>query len=127
VPTAPPATATPTLAATALPASETPRQPEWQTYANPEAGFTFDYPLDWVVEEEYFYETAAGVRADQRTVVLKQAGNDEPNDRITINPRQFQCEFGSCVEVGDTLIATYSTDPDVLAAFDTIESTLAIP
>jgi hypothetical protein len=110
-----------------VPVTNATPEPQWQTYANPEAGFTFTYPLDWVIEEEYFYETAAGARAEQLTVVLKQVGNEEPNDRVTINPRQFQCEFGRCVAIGDALIATYTSDPDVLAAFETITSTFAVP
>jgi len=99
---------------------------DWQTYTNPDASFTFDYPVGWVIEDEYFYETAAGERAEHLTVILKQTGNDDPNDRITINPRQPQCEFGRCVEIGPNLIATYSSAPDVQDVFDGIVASFAV-
>jgi len=99
---------------------------EWKTCLNPEADFTFKYPVEWVVEDEYFYETPAGEKAEYLTVILRETGNEALNDRIVINSRQPQCEFGTCVEVGPHLISTYTDDPEILDIFDKIVSTLEI-
>lgn len=99
----------------------------WKAYANPQAGFTFKYPEGWIIEEDYFYETAAGERAKYPTVVLKQIGNENPNDLIVINQRQFQCGWGKCVTIDHNLMGTYSNNLEILTIFDQIVASFEVP
>jgi hypothetical protein len=95
----------------------------WKTYENPEVNFTFKYPLDWEITDDYFYETAGGVKAKQRTVILREKGDENSNDWIRINPRQFQCSLGKCEGVYDNTIATYSQNSGIINVFNQILST----
>jgi lambda repressor-like predicted transcriptional regulator len=95
----------------------------WQIYDNPLAGFTFKYPAGWIIEQEYFYETLSGIKAEYPTVVLKQIGTE---NYIAINQRQFQCGWGTCAEIGRCWIGTYSDDPEVLRVFDEIVASFEI-
>ena len=69
---------------------------DWKTYISPEGDFTFKYPKDWEIINDYIYETAAGIKSEYRTVELRKIGNESSNDWIRLNPRQFQSEFGTC-------------------------------
>jgi len=89
---------------------------DWQTYSNPKANFTFKYPNDWEIIEDYFYETAAGSKAKNPTIVLQKIGDDDSNNWIRINQRQFNCECGKCAGI----FGTYSKDSEVLNIFDRI-------
>ena len=88
----------------------------WQTYSNPQASFTFKYPNNWEIMEDYFYKTAAGIKAKNPTIVLQKVGDDNSNNLITINQRQFQCEWGKCKGI----VGTYSKDTGVLDVFNKI-------
>lgn len=87
----------------------------WNTYSNEEAGLSFKYPKDWMVEVEGFYETAGGARADLWSLTLYRRGaEDDSNDWIRFNPRQFQESDGRCVVVSGNAICTYSRDERIL-------------
>ena len=65
--------------------------------------------------DEGFYITAGGAMANQWSVTLQTIGGDEdPNNWIRINPRQFDESDGICTKVGEENICTYSTDQEVL-------------
>jgi hypothetical protein len=96
------------------------------SYKHPEADFTFDYPESWEVVYEGHYETAAGVRAEKWSVELKPVGNDDPNDTIRINARQFSCAQGRCEEMDGNIIGTYSRNPGVTAVFDMVVKSFKI-
>jgi hypothetical protein len=93
----------------------------WQTYSNAESNLTFKYPKDWETADEGFYVTAGGSVANQWSVRLQKIeGDEDSNDWIRINPRQFDESDGICTKVGEESICTYSTDQDVLNIFNII-------
>ena len=98
----------------------------WQIYASPSAGFTFQYPEGWMIEQEYYYETLGGEKAEHPTVVLRQIRNENPNGVIAINQRQFQCAEGKCAEIGSILIGTYSDNTEILSVFDDIVASFEV-
>lgn len=91
----------------------------WKTHTNPEYNFIFKYPQNWVVEDEGYYETAGGCRADVPSLMLYEQGKEENSDDwIRINPRQFMLEDGRCFKIGNYTICTYSRDATVLAVYN---------
>ncbi|MBW6441254.1 hypothetical protein K0B03_04500 [Patescibacteria group bacterium] len=96
---------------------------EWNVYSNPEVDFTFKYPKDWEITQDYFYTWLNGKVSDTRTVVLRKIGDEASNDWININMRQFQCDWGTCKDLGSNTIGTYSEDPETLRVFDKIIAT----
>jgi hypothetical protein len=87
----------------------------WNTYSNEEAGLSFKYPRDWLVEVEGFYETAGGERADLWSLTLYRRGaHDDSDNWIRFNPRQFQESEGRCIIVSGNAICTYSRDEQIL-------------
>jgi len=95
----------------------------WNTYQNSLVNFTFKYPKNWKIIDDYFYETVSGIKAKQRTVILQKIGDKDSNNWIRINPRQFQCHLGKCIMVGSNEIATYSKNSEVLKTFNQMLST----
>lgn len=96
---------------------------DWKTYSNPEVNFTLKYPKDWEITGDYFYETATGIKSEKRTVVLQKVGNQDSNNWIRINPRQFQCNPGKCIDIDGNTIATYSKEPEIQDIFNQMLST----
>ncbi|MBU4338962.1 hypothetical protein KKB43_04785 [Patescibacteria group bacterium] len=93
----------------------------WQIYSKPELDFTFKYPQGWNVIQDYFYETAAGIKASNPTIILQKIGDNNINDEIRINSRQFDCEHGKCAEVIDYMtVGTFSKNLEVLDVFGKI-------
>ena len=91
----------------------------WKNYDNPEYGFTFKYPQNWIVEDEGDYETAGGAQSDVPSLIVYEQGQEENSDNwIRINPRQFMLEDGRCLEIGEYAICTYSRDAAVLAVYN---------
>jgi len=88
----------------------------WNIYSNPEAKFTFKYPKNWVIDNEFNYETLGGIKSERRTVYLKRV-NGSSNDWICINPIRFSTTGATWVEIEGNIIATYSQDPEVLDVF----------
>jgi len=64
-----------------------------QEYINDECSFSFRYPTSWEIEEEYYYTTAADIEAYVPTIVLKEIGETDTKNWITINPRQSDCDI----------------------------------
>jgi hypothetical protein len=98
----------------------------WNVYANPEADFTFKYPSNWEVIEDYYYESASGMKAKVRTVTLREKGDEDSNNWIRINPRQFMRRFGLCKTVDGNEICTYSENLEVLKIFNEIMETFSV-
>lgn len=70
-----------------------------QTYTDTDCGFSFQYPSDWDIIENYYYETAGGEKANVPTIILAKKGNaDTSKNIIIINPRQ-----GFCMETADSV------------------------
>lgn len=59
-----------------------------QTYTDAACGFSFQYPQDWTITENYYYETAGGETATTPTIILKNNAGDAT---ISINLRQKFC------------------------------------
>lgn len=95
---------------------------DWQIYSNPTYRFSFEYPVDWEIQEEFVPETAAGVEGDLITIILARVGEEDANHWIRINPRQFQHEVGTCREIDVHSICTYSGSPEVIAVLDHIHT-----
>lgn len=93
---------------------------DWNVYSNPEVDFTFKYPKDWEIKQDYFYTWPDGTVSDKRTVVLRRTGDNASNDWININMRQFQCDWGTCKDVLGNTIGTYSEDEEILSDFNKI-------
>jgi len=92
--------------------------PNWKVYNNPEANFTFRYPLDWEINADYLYETVGGVKAKERTVVLRKIGEE---GAISINMRQFPCPAREVSKWGHTnFIGTCSEDPEILDIYEKV-------
>ena len=95
----------------------------WKIYNNTKANFTFQYPKDWKIISEYFYETASGIKSKKLTVTL---GKNE-KEEISINLRQAQCNAPcKCKEINENIIQTCSQNPEVLKIFNQIISTFEI-
>ena len=98
----------------------------WLTHTSCDSSLSFRYPPDWEITEDFLYTTAAGVTADVPSIMLEQIGNEDPSDWIRINPRQFQDQFGTCLEAGEHTICTYSKDPAVKEVMERIVSTFSM-
>ena len=98
----------------------------WRVYSSSETNFTFRYPENWEIIDDYFYETAAGIKSEQRTVILQKIGDEDSNNWIRINPIQFQYHIGKCIETNGNTIGTYSKDSEVLEVFDNIVTSFQI-
>jgi len=84
-----------------------------QTYTNDEVDISFDYPSDWEIKQEYFYETAAGEKATVPTIILgrKSDSANATSNQISINLRQASCMGAGSVayeSAGSTKVAIYT-------------------
>ena len=95
---------------------------DWKTYSNPEVNFTFKYPNNWEIIDDYFYETASGAESETRTITLQKIKDENSNNWIRINPRQFQREFGKC----EGIFCTYSEDQRILDIFSKMSATFEL-
>ncbi len=82
------------------------------TYTNEETDTSFNYPSDWEIKSEYYYETAAGEKATVPTIILAKktdTGDDDLN-KIQINLRQKFCEgtASSQEDIGGIVVKFYS-------------------
>jgi hypothetical protein len=84
---------------------------DWQNYSNPESHFTFQYPRDWEITDDFFYKTLWSV------TLQKIGGAADSENWIRVNSPQFQEEDGVCVQIGEERLCTYSRDADVLKIF----------
>lgn len=75
-----------------------------QEYENEECGFSFRYPISWEIESEYYYETAGGSEASSPTINLREFGDEETNEWITINPRQSDCYYVLSPEIEEEYV-----------------------
>ncbi|MBN1880737.1 MAG: hypothetical protein JW885_01075 [Deltaproteobacteria bacterium] len=98
----------------------------WRTYTSSDSSLTFRYPPDWEIISDFVYETAGGAAADVPSIELGKIGNENSNDWIRINPRQFQTEYGTCLEAGKHTVCTYSSDPAVVSIMELIVSSFSI-
>lgn len=98
---------------------------DWRTYSGGDSSLSFRYPSDWEIKEELIYETAGGAAADVPSITLGKIGNANSNEWIRINPRQFQTEYGACLEAGAHTICTYSSDPAVIGIMELIVSSFS--
>ena len=99
---------------------------DWKTYDNSETNFTFKYPKNWEISEDYFYETVSGVKPERRTVNLKEIGENKLNNWILINQRQFLCDQSKCEIIAGNEIGTYSKNSEILIVFEQIISTFKL-
>jgi hypothetical protein len=106
--------------ATAAENSKNANTAHWEKYSHKEANFTFRYPKGWEIIDDDFYETAGGAIATQRSVNLQKIGDEEADNWIRINPRQFDESDGKCVTKGKDSLCTYSKDAEVLTVFKKI-------
>lgn len=82
-------------------------------YTNDPTDTSFNYPSDWEIKQEYFYETAAGEKATVPTIILGRKSDpaNATSDQISINLRQASCEVGtpsSQEDIGGIIIKLYS-------------------
>jgi hypothetical protein len=99
----------------------------FQRYMGLEEGLTFYYPTDWRVEDEYYYETAAGEQSDMATIILQS--QFIPDHQITINQRMVDCGEGefqaTCLETeAGYTISSYDPPEANLKVMKKIQSTL---
>jgi len=89
----------------------------WQTYTNPAANFTFEYPKDWEIREEYFYK-------DNPDPTIVICGKEEPEgviaNCIQINMPQFPCETVSWVN--RNWIGICVNDPGIVGVYEKLVS-----
>ncbi len=98
-----------------------------KVYSNSKASFTFRYPDNWEIINDYFYHTAAGVAAEDPTVILQKKGDRNPENWIMINSRQFNCEKGKCATVANQItVGTYSKDKEVLSVLDEVVKSFSV-
>jgi hypothetical protein len=101
----------------------------FQEYFGTDEMLTFYFPVDWYVEEEFFYETAAGEQSEMATIILKH--EMDPNAQIAINERMVMCgdtpDTATCLEtdIGYT-ISSFDPSPATLRTMQKIQSTLDI-
>jgi hypothetical protein len=98
---------------------------DWLTYTSGDSSLTFRYPPDWEIIEDFVYETAGGAVADVPSITLGKIGNEDSNDLIRINPRQFQTEYGTCLEAGGHTVCTYSSDSAIVSLMEKIAATFS--
>jgi hypothetical protein len=92
----------------------------WNIYSDQRAGFTFKYPRNWEITENNFYGTAGGTKSEKPTIVLQEIMEENSNNWIKINPKQFQCDLGECVHIEDNVVATYSEITGIKNIFNQI-------
>jgi len=111
----------------AMEASKDGEASAWRRYSNNEAGLSFQYPKNWVVEDEGFYETAGGSKAEEWSLILYREGTkDDSENWIRFNPRQFQETDGRCVKAYSNDICTYSGDVRVLKTLRKVAATTTV-
>jgi hypothetical protein len=84
-----------------------------QTYTNDQVDISFDYPSDWEIKSEYYYETAAGEKATVPTIILGRKSDpaNATSNQISINLRQASCMGAGSVEyesAGSTKVSIYT-------------------
>ncbi len=89
----------------------------WQKYSQGEVHFTFRFPKDWEIIDDDFYVTAGGALATQRSVNGQRIEDENSDNWIRINPRQFDESDGQCIKVGKENLCIDSKDAGVLAVF----------
>jgi hypothetical protein len=90
----------------------------WQTYSNADHRLSFQYPTVWGIREAFVPETAGGVEGNVLTIILGRMGGDNANDWIRINPWQFHRKVGTCREVDEHSICTYSENQALIDVLD---------
>jgi len=98
---------------------------DWRTYTSGDHSLSFRYPPDWEIRDDFVYETAGGATADVPSIVLGKIGDENSNDWVSINPRQFQQQYGTCLEAGKHTVCTYSSDPAITDIMERIVSTFS--
>lgn len=99
----------------------------FQKYMGLEQDLTFYYPQDWRVEDEYYYQTAAGEQSDMATIILQS--QFIPEHQIAINQRMVDCgeeEFqATCLETeAGYTISSYDPPEANLKVMKKIQATL---
>jgi hypothetical protein len=96
----------------------------WKVYDNSNSNFTFRYPLNWEITEDYLYKTPAGVEAKERTVLLGEIGEKAV---VQINMRQCSCPSREVSKSSHTeYVAICSTDPEILDIYKRIVGSFRI-
>lgn len=99
----------------------------FQEYTGIDEMLTFYFPVQWYVEDEFFYETAAGETSEMATITLQH--QMMPSDQISINERMVMCgdtaDTATCLEteIGYT-ISSFNPSPATLKTMEKIQSTL---
>lgn len=94
---------------------------DWQTYKNDLAGFTFKYPQNWEIRNDYFYETAGGSKAEQRTVVLcdKKNETDSIVNCIQINMPQTPSNANTKI-IGENRLNLYTDSSEIVHIYEKV-------
>jgi hypothetical protein len=93
----------------------------WKTYSNPKANFTFRYPKDWEIREDYFYKTAVNPTV---IVCRKEEPTGIYRNCIQINMPQFPCEIRS--EIKGNWIGICVENPEILKIYEELTASFKV-
>ncbi|OGF20637.1 hypothetical protein A2Y83_03745 [Candidatus Falkowbacteria bacterium RBG_13_39_14] len=104
----------------------------WQIYKNDLADFTFKYPMEWDIREDYLYESSGGTKAEHRAIVLcdkknekNSSGDYSMKDCIQINMPQAP-ENEQTKKIGDNYLNLYSDNPEIIKIYEKVADSFQI-
>lgn len=105
---------------------------DWQIYKNDLADFTFKYPMEWEIREDYLYETGGGTKAEHRAIVLcdkknekNSSGDYSMKDCIQINMPQAP-ENERTKKIGDNYLNLYSDALEIIKIYEKVADSFQI-
>ncbi len=91
---------------------------DWQTYKSDSANFTFAYPPTWEIREDYLYETPAGEKANNPTIVLCDKKVEKGNIENCIQINMRQAPFNARTKIiRENYLNLYTDDPEIVSIY----------
>ncbi len=108
----------------------------WKDYPNPEVNFTFKYPSDWEIKEQYEYKSAACQMDPKckgvRYIFINKIADSRPanmgeKDKFGIAINMPQCTGVKRSDlVGDNWICVFDVNPEVLNIYEGIKKSFQL-
>ncbi|MFH1030271.1 MAG: hypothetical protein V1770_03370, partial [bacterium] len=94
---------------------------DWQTYKSDNANFSFEYPPTWEIREDYLYETPAGEKANNPTIVLCDKKVEKGNIENCIQINMRQAPFSERTKIiRENYLNLYTDDPKIVGIYEKV-------